>query len=83
MDNRTLGDIAAELEGLESVITLVGMLVAPAEMPINGSIPTQETITNAFYSITETLRNIREEVNEWEGRYIALKKQGGDTHESI
>ena len=78
MDNRTLGDIAAELEGLESVITLVGMLVAPVEMPINGSTPTQETITNAFYSITETLRHIREEVNEWEGKYITLKQQAAE-----
>ncbi len=83
MDNRTLGDIGAELEGLESVIALVGMLVAPADIVINGSTPTQETIDGAFHSICETLRNIREEVNEWEGRYIALKKQGGDTHESI
>ena len=83
MDNRTLGDIGAELEGLEDVIALVSMLVAPAERPINGSTPTQETIDGAFHGICEALRHIREEVNEWEGRYIALKKQGGDTHESI
>ena len=81
MDNRSLGDIATELEGLEDVIALVSLFVAPAERPINGSTPTQETIDGAFHSICETLRHIREEVNEWEGKYITLKRQAADNRQ--
>lgn len=81
MINRTLGDIAAELEGLEDVIALVGMLVSPTNKAINGSIPTQATIDGAFHSIGETLHHIRDEVNQWER--IALNAQGRDAHESI
>lgn len=83
MDNRSLGDIATELEGLEDVITLVSLLVAPADRAINGSTPTQETIDGAFHGIAEHLRHIREEINEWEGKYITLKNQRGNAHESI
>ncbi len=71
---RTLGDVAAELEGLEGLIAMVSMLVAPTNEAINGGTPTQETVDRAFYSIGETVRHIREEVNEWEGKYIDLSK---------
>lgn len=71
---RTLGDVAAELEGLEGLIAMIDLLVAPTNEAINGSVPTQETVGRAFFSIGETIRHIREEVNEWEEKYIALSK---------
>jgi GTP-sensing pleiotropic transcriptional regulator CodY len=74
MKERTLGDIAAELEGLEGLIAMIEMLVQPTETDIRGSTPTQETVDRAFYSIGETIHHIRDEVNEWEGKYIALSK---------
>jgi len=70
---RTLGDVAAELEGLEGLIALVDMLVQPTDVSNRGSVPSQETVDRAFYSIGETIRHIREKVNEWEGKYIALQ----------
>lgn len=74
MTERTLGDVAAELDGLEGLIAMVSMLIAPTDVDINGVTPTQETVDRAFYSIGETIRHIRDEVNEWETKYIALSK---------
>lgn len=71
---RSLGDVAAELEGPEALIDMVAMLVAPTEEAVKGSVPTQETVDRAFYSIASTVRLIRGEVNEWETRYLALSK---------
>ena len=74
MTERTLGDVAAELDGLEGLIAMVSMLIAPTDVDMNGGKPTQETVDRAFYSIGETVRHIRDEVNEWEMKYIALSK---------
>lgn len=71
---RTLGDVAAELAGLEGLIAMIEMLVAPTTVPINGSVPSQETVEYAFYSIGATIHHIRDEVNEWEKKYNALEK---------
>ena len=74
MTERTLGDVATELDGLEGLISMVSMLIAPTDVAINGGTPTQETVDRAFYSIGETIRHIRDEVDEWEAKYIALSK---------
>lgn len=74
MTERTLGDVAAELEGLEGLISMVSILIAPTDVAINGGTPTQETVDRAFYSIGETIRHIRDEVNELDAKYIALSK---------
>lgn len=71
---RTLGDVAAELDGREGLIAMVSMLITPTDVDINGGTPTQETVDRAFYSISETIHHIRDEVNEWEEKYIALSK---------
>lgn len=76
MTERTLGDVDTELDGLEGLISMVSMLIAPTDVAINGGTPTQETVNRAFYSIGETIRHIRDEVDEWEAKYIALSKGG-------
>lgn len=70
--DRTLGDVAAEMEGLEALIDMVSFLVAPTDVPIRGSVPTQETVDRAFYSIASTVRLIREEISAWDGYYTSL-----------
>lgn len=74
MTERTLVDVAAELEGLEGLIAMIELLVQPTETANHGSTPTQETVDRAFFSIGETIHHIRDEVNEWEEKYIALSK---------
>ena len=51
MTERTLGDVAAELEGLEGLIAMIELLVQPTETANHGSTPTQETVDRAFFSI--------------------------------
>lgn len=75
MTERTLGDVAAELEGLEGLISMVSILIAPTDVDINRDTPTQETVDRAFYSIGETIRHIRDEVNERDAKYMALSKR--------
>lgn len=72
IEDRTLGDVAAELEGLEGLVTMVSMLVQPTEESIHGNVPTQETIEQAFFSIRETIRHIKNEVNEFDDAIITL-----------
>lgn len=57
-EERTLGDVAAELEGLEGLIAMIDLLVAPTNEAINGSVPTQETVDRAFFSIGETIKRL-------------------------
>lgn len=62
MEERTLDNVAAELEGLEGLIVTVSTLVAPADYDISKGMPSQQMIDLAFYSIWKSLKRIREDV---------------------
>lgn len=62
MEERTLDNVAAELEGLEGLIVTVSTLVAPADYNISAGMPSQRMLDLAFYSIGKSLKRIREDV---------------------
>lgn len=62
MEERTLDNVAAELEGLEGLIVTVSTLVAPSDYNISAGMPSQRMIDLAFYSIGKSLKRIREDV---------------------
>lgn len=70
MEERTLDNVAAELEGLEGLIVTVSTLVAPADYNISAGMPSQRMIDLAFYSIEKNLKRIREDVEA-----IATRKE--------
>lgn len=70
MEERTLDNVAAELEGLEGLIVTVSTLVAPADYNISAGMPSQRMIDLAFYSIWKSLKRIREDVEA-----IATRKE--------
>lgn len=70
MEERTLDNVAAELEGLEGLIVTVSTLVAPADYNISAGMPSQRMIDLAFYSIGKSLKRIREDVEA-----IATRKE--------
>ena len=75
---RTLGDLAAQLEGLESLIDMTSLLCAPnknIEGYIGAGTPSEATLESAFYGITALVGWIRREVVEWEMKYMALEKK--------
>lgn len=70
MEERTIDNVAAELEGLEGLIVTVSTLVAPADYNISAGMPSQRMIDLAFYSIGKSLKRIREDVEA-----IATRKE--------
>ena len=48
MEERTLDNVVAELEGLEGLIVTVSTLVAPADYNISAGMPSQRMIDLAF-----------------------------------
>ena len=70
MEERTLDNVAAELEGLEGLIVTVSTLVAPADYNISAGMPSQRLLDLAFYSIGKSLKRIREDVEA-----IATRKE--------
>lgn len=70
MEERTLDNVAAELEELEGLIVTVSTLVAPADYNISVGMPSQRMIDLAFYSIWKNLKRIREDVEA-----IATRKE--------
>lgn len=70
MEERTLDNVAAELEGLEGLIVTVSTLVAPADYNISAGMPSQRMLDLAFYSIGKSLKRIREDVEA-----IATRKE--------
>ena len=61
------GDLACEVLGIESTIALLGIAVKPNENAFaGGSVPTQETIENAFYAVRKSLQRIADALNQLE-----------------
>lgn len=78
----TLGDIGAELEGLQNVLTIIAMFVKPdEEASLKGSTATGEGLDFAFFSVESTLKRLAEEVNEWEVKYMELERKWNKLNE--
>lgn len=68
MTERTLCDIATDIQSMGGAITLLGKLVQPKEIA-GVDTATQETLDLTFYSIVEHLNLIRMELDEYENNH--------------
>lgn len=69
---RDLGDLAAELIGIEGTVETLSLIVKPDEERIAGdSLPTKETLENAFYHIARTLERIADDLNALEAAQLS------------
>lgn len=67
-----LGGLAAELIGIEGTVETLSLIVKPDEARfIGGSIPTQETLENAFYHIIRALERIADDLSALEAEQLS------------
>ncbi len=63
----TLGDLACELKGISSTVSILKELVKPNPDALTGdSVPTEQSIEYAFFSIERALDRIAEDLNNRE-----------------
>lgn len=64
---RDLGDLAAELIGIEGTVETLSLIVKPDEERLAGdSLPSQATLEGAFYAIARALERIADDLNAME-----------------
>lgn len=72
---RELGDLAAELTGIEGTVETLSLLVQPKEDVGLGSTITQTTLEGAFYHVSRALERIADDLNALEGEYLSARAQ--------
>ena len=73
-----LGDIGTQLDGLESIIDMICLLVRPnksVEGYIGAGTPSEGTMESAFYGITPMVSLIRGEIDAWDVKVMALERK--------
>lgn len=70
-----LGDLAAELTGIEGTVETLALLVQPKEAIGGHSTPSQETLENAFYHVSKALERIADDLNALEAEYLNARAQ--------
>lgn len=65
-----LGDLAAELTGIEGTVEALSLLVRPKEDVGLGSTITQTTLDGAFYHVSRALVRIADDLNALEAEQL-------------
>lgn len=72
---RELGDLAAELIGIEGTVETLSLLVQPKEAIGGGSTITEITLEGAFFHISKALERIADDLNALEGEQLRARAQ--------
>ena len=73
---RELGDLAAELLGIEGTVETLSLIVQPKEGAFSGhSNITQETLEGAFFHITKALERIADDISDFEAECLKARAQ--------
>ena len=72
---RCLGELAAELIGIEGTVETLSLLVQPKEDVGLGSTITQTTLEGAFYHVSKALERIADDLNALEGRELQARHE--------
>ena len=72
---RELGDLAAELTGIEGTVETLSLLVTPKESLGGDSTITQTTLEGAFYHVSKALERIADDLNALEAEYLNARAQ--------
>ena len=72
---REIGDLAAELIGIEGTVETLSLLVQPKEAIGGHSTPSQETLENAFFHVSRTLERIADDLSALESEYLSARAQ--------
>lgn len=82
-EERCISDIAAEIIGISRCISMIELLVKPIDTTDNPqSVPSQDTVDDAFFAVTQQLDRIADDLNDLEGVMLNTKKAATPTDES-
>jgi hypothetical protein len=76
VSRRELGDLAAELVGIEGTVETLSLIVQPKRGAFSGhSNITQEMLEGAFYHISSALERIADDLSTLESEYLKARAQ--------